>query len=273
MLDLTAASGARLPLIVRAVAYPDSEEKLIRLVMTLSDLEIPYKVVGGMTNLLVKNGEYDGVVVKTDKIKTKHEAENELTLGCGVRMASRGLGGMEGLAGIPGTVGGMVKQNAGAFGYEISDRFLSARCYLPESGKTVVFSRDDMAFSYRHSALSDSYAVLLSATFEPTVAPPKGIVKRINELREQRLRSQPIDYPSLGSVFKRHNGISAGFYIDRAGLKGASVGGAQVSRKHAGFIINRGGATSDDFLRLIELIKERGYADFSVELKEEIEII
>ena len=233
-----------------------------------------------MTNLLVKDGVYDGVIIKTDKLQTKSLAESTISVSCGAKMgtvihcmARQGLGGMEGLAGIPGTVGGMVRQNAGAFGYEVADRFVSAECYLPNVKRLVTLSRDDMCFAYRRSALTSSDAVLISATFRLSPAPPEIILARIKELGEKRRASQPLEYPSLGSTFKRYNGQSAGFYIDRSGLKGARIGGAEVSEKHAGFIINVGGATADDFLKLIDLIKSRVYSAFGIELENEIEII
>ena len=232
-----------------------------------------------MTNLLVKDGIYNGVIIKTDKLQTKSLAESTISISCGARMgplirsmARQGLGGMEGLAGIPGTVGGMVRQNAGAFGYEVADRFVSAECYLVGKKKIVTLSKEDMCFTYRSSVLSDS-TVLLSATFDLIPCPSECILDRIDDIQRKRRASQPLEYPSLGSTFKRCNGQSAGFYVDRAGLKGVRIGGAEVSEKHAGFIINIGGATADDFLKLIDLVKSRVYAVFGIELEEEIEII
>ena len=262
------------------MASPDSKEKLVALIGLLHEGQIPYKMIGGMTNLLFKSTIYKGVVIKTDKIQGKNLAEDKITISCGARMGSVirsiariGLGGMEGLAGIPGTVGGMVRQNAGAFGYEVADRFVSAECYVPRDQRYVIFSRADMRFAYRSSALADSGSVLLSATFEPLRESPELILKSIKEIDGKRRRAQPLEYPSLGSTFKRCNGRSAGFYIDRAGLKGMRIGGAEVSRKHAGFIINIGGATANDFLKLIDVVKGKVYADFGIELEEEIEVI
>jgi UDP-N-acetylmuramate dehydrogenase len=246
----------------------------------LTEHGIPFKVIGGMTNLLIKNGWYNGVVVKTDKIQAKSLAESKLTVSCGSRlsaiirsMASVGLGGMEGLSGIPGTLGGMVRQNAGAFGYEIADRFISADCYLFEQRELITLDKADMRFSYRDSVLSNGNAVLISATFDLLPMRSEEIFSKIREFAKIRRATQPIEFPSLGSVFKRHDGQSAGFYIDRAGLKGAFVGGAAVSEKHAGFIVNKGGATADDFLALIDKVKTKVHADFGIELEEEIEII
>lgn len=233
-----------------------------------------------MTNLLIKDGMYQGVVIKTDKISATSSTENVVSCSCGIKMsriirsmASLGLGGMEGLFGIPGTVGGMVKQNAGAFGYEISDRFVSAVCYYPDVGSIVTHYRNDMHFAYRSSVLSKSSAVLISATFDFVPTFQETILGKIRDFQATRREKQPLEYPSLGSVFKRHSGHSAGYYIDRSGLKGVSVGGAEISEKHAGFIINRGGATACDYLKLIDMAKEKVYADFGIELEEEIEII
>ena len=274
------ASSAKLPTFSRFVVYPESENGFINLLHLVREYEVPYFVIGGMSNLLVRNHIYDGVFIKTDKIAAKYLAEDKITLGTGVRMsgvirdmASRGLGGLEGLAGIPGTVGGMVKQNAGAFGYETSDRLKCAICYFPEDNKLLKLSGKDMCFSYRSSILSEKKAVLVSATFELTSKPADEIISEITEIREQRLKSQPVEYPSLGSVFKRYNGVGAGFYIDKAKLKGFSIGGAQVSEKHAGFIVNTGGATADDYLRVVDYVKNRVYAVWGIELEEEIEII
>lgn len=280
MYDLCAASTARLPSRARAVVYPNDEQELIEFLDLFSEYEIPHRLLGGMSNVVFKNGFYDGVIIKTDKITTKTLAENRITLGCGFKlskaihsMASLGYGGMEGLAGIPGTVGGMVKQNAGAFGYEVSDTFTEAYCYSSEQGKILRLCKSDMDFSYRHSILSDKAITLVSATFVLDRRSSDAINSQIADFREQRLRAQPVDCPSLGSVFKRHNGVGAGFYIDQAGLKGFSLGDAQISEKHAGFIVNRGHATADDFLRLVEHAKKEVYSKFGIELQEEIEII
>ena len=278
--DLAHYSSARLPSVAKAVVFPDDERKFINLISLLEDEGLTYIVAGGLSNLLVKGEIYNGVIVKTDKILTKSLAEKQITFGCGVRMggavmkmASLDLGGMEGLAGIPGTVGGMVRQNAGAFGYEISDRFIEARCYFPKEAKVRILCKNDMNFSYRHSFLADKTAILLSATFDFLPKCQSDIISQINTFRTKRYKTQPLEYPSFGSAFKRYNGTSAGYYIEKCGLKGFSVGGAEVSGKHAGFIVNKGGATADDFLKVMEHIKNRVYAVFGIELEEEIEIV
>ena len=278
--DIALLTSVRIPTTVRAVACPDSEEKLVALVDELRKNEIPFITVGRMSNILFKNGSYNGVVIRTSKIKGKTKAENRITLSCGESLANAisymsrfDMGGLEGLFAIPGSVGGMVRQNAGAYGYEIKDRFVSARCYIPNTGDTVDLTVSDMNFTYRNSTLSANGAILLSATFDFVYKRREDIIREISEYRVQRAKSQPIGIPSLGSVFKRYRGVGAGYYIDRAGLKGFAIGGARVSEKHAGFIINTGGATADEYLRLVDYVKSAVYSAFGIELEEEIEII
>ena len=263
-----------------AVAYPKNADELLNTIDSLTEYGVPYFLAGALSNVLFKSHVYNGVVVKTTKMRDKIVADGEISAFCGARisevtrlMTSLEYGGMEGLAGIPGTVGGMVKQNAGAYGYEISDLFKRAICYSPKERRLIKFSKEDMVFSYRKSALSDTDTVLISATFELVAKPKNDILRELSRLRAKRLESQPISEPSLGSVFKRYKGTGAGYYVDKCGLKGYSIGGARVSDKHAGFIVNTGNATADDYLRLIEYVKTRVYAEFAIELEEEIEII
>ncbi len=273
-------SSVKISTVARAVAYPDNEEKLIEIVKALKDADLPYVVTGRMSNVLFKCGKYNGIIIKTTKSRTNTIAESKISLSCGSslsgiirRLADKNLGGMEGLCGIPGTVGGMVKQNAGAFGYEISDRFTEAICYCPQSNEICKMSKGDMQFSYRDSILKKQSLILIRATFTLLDKTREEVLAEIDEYKAKRLLTQPTEYPSLGSTFKRHMGIGAGYYIDKAGMKGYSVGGARVSEKHAGFIINAGGATADDYLKLIDCIKQRVYAEFGIELEEEVEII
>ena len=277
---MSSISSARIHSHARAVAYPKSEEELVRLIDTLNDEEIRYLVVGGMSNVIFKADRYNGVLIKTDEITTKTVAENLFVASCGLRLGTAldfisgfDLGGIEGLYGIPGTLGGMVKQNAGAFGYEIADCFLEANCYIPDIRTVKRVTKEEMLFSYRESVLGKIKAVLINATLRLVVKGREDILAEVGEYRQKRLRSQPLQYPSLGSVFKRYDGVSAGYYIDKAGLKGYSIGGARVSEKHAGFIVNTGGASAKDYLLLVEYVKDRVYSEFSIELEEEIEII
>ncbi len=266
--------------VVRIIVFPENEESLKDIVVWLTENNMSFLIVGNISNILFKSRFYNGVVIKTSKIRTKILAEKYYELGCGncfssmARMLSeKEISGYEGLVGIPGTVGGMVYQNAGAFGYEISDIFISARIFNSATLEIKDYDRDGMNFSYRESLLKNKNLLLLSAKFSFTRRLRQDILHSVNEFRMKRQSTQPIREYSLGSTFKRVDGISAGFYIDKAGLKGFSIGGAAVSDVHAGFLINKGGASADDMLKLIEAVKERVYHSFGIELKEEIEII
>ena len=278
--DVTELSSVRIVSIARAVAYPDTPEKLVSLISELDKNGIPFVVVGRMSNVLFKDRCYDGVLIKTTEIKNKIRAEEQIEVLCGNTVtdithcaAEVDLGGFEGLFGIPGTIGGMIRQNAGAFSYEISERFINATCYLVRERSLRKFTKDEMRFAYRESVLKDKNIILLGATLSFLPKERDEIYAEIREYAKRRRDSQPIELPSLGSTFKRCNGLSAGYYIDAAGLKGYSIGGAQVSVKHAGFIVNQGGATAEDYIKLIHCIKSKVYAAFGVELEEEIEII
>ncbi len=266
--------------VAKAILFPDSLEKLISSLNILCDMQIPFVVVGRMSNVLFSDRTYNGVIVVTTKLRGYSLAENKVDVLCGecpgkmaLGIAKSNLGGFEGIVGIPGTLGGMLRSNAGAYGSEISDRFFAACIYDLKAREVHIYSKADMQFSYRTSILKDRAYVLLSAVFEPVEKSYNEIISTVSYNSEQRKRSQPTLLPSLGSVFKKCNGVSAGYYIDRLGLKGYSIGDAQISEKHAGFIINRGNATAADIISLVEFIKTRVNDAFGIELEEEIEII
>ena len=185
----------------------------------------------------------------------------------------QGLAGLEFAHGIPGTVGGAVCMNAGAYGGEMAQVVREATLLLPEEGIRTLTGAE-MAFGYRRSFLTDHPdAVVLRAEFCLTPGDPAAIRGRMKELLEERGASQPLEFPSAGSTFKRPEGYYAGTLIDQCGLKGLTVGGAQVSEKHAGFVINRGGATCADVKELIRQIQERVFAQAGVRLEPEVRII
>ncbi len=239
-----------------------------------------YRVVGHLTNMLFCGEVYEGVIVSTKNLTRKSVAEYNLTAECGCAMpalvryaASLGLGGIEPLGTIPGSVGGCVAGNAGAFGVECSDALKLANVYFPNTDEIRILSKSELCFSYRYSMLKACDAQMISATFNLKPDTETAILSRIDGIVKRRAATQPTGERSLGSVFKRVGNVGAGYYIENVGLKGYSIGGAQVSVKHAGFIVNRGGATSDDVLKLIDLIKSRVLLQFGVTLEEEIEII
>ena len=260
--------------------YPADIDKLIDVLKILNETSIPYRVLGKMSNVLFKNSVYNGVIIKTDRINALFINDETVVLECGCSfpaslkfIAEKNIGGFEGLWGIPGSVGGMLKQNAGAFGYTVSDKFLNCRVYDIYTSEIITMSKADMCFGYRTSILDDNRYVLLDSVFCGEYMPINDIYAKVREYSELRRKSQPVTRPSLGCVFKSVDGVSAGKLIDMLGLKGFSVGGAVISDKHAGFIVNSGVATANDVLDLIEYIKKRVFREFGITLIEEIEII
>ncbi|MDE6107864.1 MAG: UDP-N-acetylmuramate dehydrogenase, partial [Oscillospiraceae bacterium] len=238
--------------------------------------------LGNGSNLLVSDKGYDGFAVKLDGTYSEGEVfSNELTAG-GAMLLSRaanlalehGLTGLEWAAGIPGTVGGAVTMNAGAYGGEIC-QVLHQVCALGRDGGSHVVSNRDCDFAYRHSAFSDGQRLILEAVFLLEPGDPVAIKAKMAELAAQRKEKQPLEYPSAGSTFKRPPAVDgkpvyAAALIDQCGCKGLTVGGAQVSEKHAGFIVNKGGATCADILNLVEEVRKRVLDQTGVTLELEV---
>ena len=234
--------------------------------------------MGNGSDLLVSDAGYDGFIVKSalDGIARKG---NTLTAGSAVSLArlavfacDAGLAGSEFAHGIPGTVGGGVTMNAGAYGGELA-QVLSDITFLDSAGERVVRPASACELTYRHSAFSDGKRLILSASVDLQPGDPTEIRARMNELMERRKDKQPLEWPSGGSTFKRPEGHFAAALIEQCGLKGASVGGAQVSEKHAGFLINRGGATCADMLALIERVRRAVLERTGVELELEVKLL
>ena len=260
--------------------FPDSEGELVSLIRTASRLGVKPLVIGKGTNLLVRDGELSMPVIQTAGLShVTVFGDGEMECACGAVLAAAataalkaGLSGLEFAHGIPGSVGGAVLMNAGAYGGEMKDVVTSVRAICPD-GETREFSREDCDFSYRHSRFSDSECVILSAKMKLCAGDVNEIKARMEELSRRRRDSQPLNMPSAGSTFKRPVGGYAAALIDEAGLKGFSIGGAQVSEKHAGFVVNKGGATFDDVCRLIEHIQKTVYEASGIELEPEVKII
>ena len=238
-------------------------------------------LMGNGTNLLVTDAPLHRIVLRmgeefsrVDPVSgTALRAESGATLS---RLASfaaaRGLAGLEFAHGIPGTLGGAASMNAGAYGGEMKDIVVTTQ-YLDESLEVREVHGAAHDFGYRHSRFSDTGAVILASTLRLTPGDPAAIRARMAELSEKRRASQPLELPSAGSTFKRPVGGYAAALIEQAGLKGYTVGGAQVSEKHAGFVVNRGGATFDDVLRLIDHIRAEVLRTSGIELETEVKII
>lgn len=262
------------------VLLPASAEELAALCALLREKgEAPF-LMGNGTNLLLPDEGLDRVVVKTCPGAGAVAVEgNVVTAEAGATLArtaaaaqAAGLTGLEFAHGIPGSVGGGVIMNAGAYGGELGDVVFETE-YLDKDLKLRVLCGEEHGFSYRHSVFSETPGVVLRARFRLTPGDPAVIAARMRELSEKRRANQPLDLPSAGSTFKRPAGGFAAALIDGAGLKGFSVGGAQVSEKHAGFVVNAGGATCADVLRLMEHIQSVVLARSGIELEPEVRVI
>ena len=261
------------------LARPSSEGELISVLRLCRAEEIPCRILGGGTNILAPDEGIPGVVVSVRGLdRIRPVSDTELEAGCGVSLArlanyaqKRGLTGLEFAHGIPGTVGGGMYMNAGAYGGEMVQVAVSARFLRPD-GEIETFRGEDMGLSYRHSAFMEREGVILSARFRLTPGDPEAILARMKELSEKRRASQPLDLPSAGSAFKRPVGGYAAALIQNAGLKGFRVGGAAVSEKHSGFVVNLGGATAADVLELLDQVRARVLADSGIALEPEIRL-
>ena len=259
---------------------PDNPDALSFILSYLTSAKIPYRVVGNLTNCLVDDGGYAGVFIRTTRLRDVRveghvvEAEAGATLARVSQVAMEAeLGGFESLSGIPGSVGGALAMNAGAYGRSISDVLVSAVVYDVQKGSFQEMTGQALHFAYRSSDIDDHRFVAVSARFGLTPRPRGEIAMEIRQLTEQRRATQPLEFPSAGSVFKRPPNDYAGRLIEAAGLKGMRIGDAEVSVKHAGFIVNRGHATAKDVRALISLVQERVREESDVLLSPEIEII
>ena len=264
----------------RLFVQPTDRAQLCRAVALCKAQGVRYYLLGNGSNILFADEGYNGAVLDVSSMQDAVEVHGtQLTAGAGVRLSAlcktaleHGLTGLEFAYGIPGTVGGAVYMNAGAYGGEMKDVVVSTR-YLDGELRLCEAHGSAHDFGYRHSAFSDTDCVLLGSTLALTPGNPADIQARMRDLSERRRSRQPLDLPSAGSTFKRPVGGYAAALIDQAGLKGYTVGGAQVSEKHAGFVVNRGGATFDDVLRLMDDVRSAVLRTSGVELEPEVKII
>ena len=276
--QLSVVSSFRVGGVADAVAYPDSEEKLIRTICLAEKLGIPYRVLGNTSNILFSDNGFRGVIIVTKKISYIDFDMNTVKCGCGAmlpvlseRSAKAARSGFEFACGIPGTVGGAVFMNAGAHGGAMSDVLVSSRAYDIATHKIIVFDRDSHEFAYRHSAyMKNQNLICLSASFALIPDNEATIRGKMQENMKKRRDTQPLDYPSAGSFFKRPEGYFAAKLIDDCGLKGLRVGGACVSEKHAGFIVNLGSATAQDILTLSDMVATKVKERTGVNLEREV---
>lgn len=262
------------------MALPGNMEQVQASVKTARELDVEPFFLGNGSNLLAADEGYPGFVVKLagdfDKIR---ETGRGLEAGAAVLLSrlsraalERGLTGLEFAGGIPGSVGGAITMNAGAYGGEMA-QVLEEVAFLDEEGELRTLPAEECGLNYRRSVFSDRKCLILKARFRLEQGDPAAIKARMDELAAKRREKQPLEYPSAGSMFKRPEGHFAAALIDQCGLKGLTVGGAQVSEKHAGFVVNRGGAVCADVLELVRQVKEVVLRETGVELEMEVKVL
>ena len=243
-------------------AMPKNADELIYILKSASSLSVRYFILGHGSNLLFDDDGYRGVVISSEAMNSVKIEDSKMTAECGALLTScavmakdASLSGMECLYGIPGSIGGAVFMNAGAYGSEMRDIVTSVTFLDTESMEIVSISGNECEFGYRESVFTKNKGIVLSVTLDLKSDSIEDISARMTDYKHRRLDKQPLEYPSAGSTFKRYPGRYTAQMIDEAGLKGYTVGGAQVSEKHAGFVINKGNATSKDVCDLICHIK------------------
>ena len=258
-------------------------EKELKQVLKLSKQNnIPLQLVGNGTNLLVTDKGIRGIVIKLNMQNYKIERTKDYALiivEAGFPLCKLAnialkeeLGSLEFLSGIPGTIGGAIRMNAGAYGKEMKDLVVKTK-YLDENGKIQKINLEDHNFSYRSSRFSNENSIILETTLKVPYDTKENIQKKITEYSKSRKENQPLEYPSAGSTFKRKEGIITAKLIDECGLKGYSIGDAEVTSKHAGFIVNKGNATAKDILDLIDYVKKVVYDKTQEKIELEVLVI
>lgn len=258
---------------------PETAEAAAFLMKTLKEEKFPFYVKGNGSNLIVHDEGYDGAIIEMMKMHQIAVDGDTVSAQCGAMLkdvseaaAAASLTGLEFASGIPGSLGGAITMNAGAYGGEMKD-VVREVLLLDADGNQITLRGEEMNFSYRRSLCSDGNFFVLGAVFALQKGDAASIREKIDDLSEQRREKQPLDYPSCGSTFKRPEGYFAGKLITDAGLKGYCHGGAAVSDKHAGFIINKDHATAAEILELIEYVQKEVLRQFGVELQCEVKII
>ena len=261
------------------LVQPD-ETALAAILALCRQYHVPYSFIGNGSNLLVGDKGIRGVVIEMTEPMGNIEVQGtRITAQAGAMLskiantaASNGLGGMEFAAGIPGSVGGAVVMNAGAYGGEMKD-IIEKVYVLDENGAQLELDRDALDLGYRHSCIPDKKYIVTKVVLELMPRDEAEIRSKMKELNEKRAEKQPLQYPSAGSTFKRPEGYFAGKLIMDAGLRGYQVGGAQVSEKHCGFVINKGDATAADICQLMQDVADKVQAQFGVVLEPEVKMI
>lgn len=261
------------------LVLPNRYEQVAETVKYAKHNNIPFTVLGNGSNLIIRDGGIRGIVMLLTELNQITCENNEIVAQCGAtiidvsrRALQESLTGLEFACGIPGTVGGAVYMNAGAYGGEIKD-VLDHVIVVDENGELQKVEAKDLDLSYRTSNIPEKGYIVLEATFKLQEGEQEQIKVKMDDLTFQRESKQPLEYPSCGSVFKRPPGYYAGKLIQDSNLQGVSIGDAEVSKKHAGFIINKGNATASDYIALIEHVQKTVKENFGVELEREVRII
>lgn len=259
---------------------PRTEDEIRLVFKFVNDNNLPFFVKGNGSNILVKDGGFRGVVIEiADNFSDFKIEGNKITVETGALLSvigkaamEKSLTGFEFASGIPGSLGGALAMNAGAYGGEMKNIVKSVRL-MDVDGNIIECSNEEMNFGYRHSKLTDEKMIAISAVIELESGDFDEIKSKMDDLAHQRRSKQPLEYPSAGSTFKRPEGYFAGKLIQDSELKGVGIGGAMVSEKHSGFIINSSNASAKDIIELINHVKETVYNKFGVQLEEEVKII
>lgn len=261
---------------------PSTEDEIISILKFSKENDIPVFIVGNGSNILVRDGGIRGITIKPnlqDISIFENDDDVDIIVGAGYPVAKlsrivsqKEIAGLEFLSGIPGTIGGAVKMNAGAYGSEMKDCVVETK-YMDYDGNIYIINAEEHEFGYRRSIFSKKEVIILETKLKLNYGEKEIIDNKINEITEQRKQKQPITMPSAGSVFKRGDGFVTARLIDECGLKGFSIGGAEVSTMHAGFIVNKGNATANDVIDLIEYVKNKVKEKYNVDLELEVLIV
>ena len=263
---------------VKLVIYPNSVEELKKILDIIKSNNISFKIFGNGSNILASDKDYDGVIIKLTKLNNLEIIGDLVHVEAGYHLAklanylcNEGISGLEFACGIPGTIGGAVYMNAGAYLSDMSDIVVSIDV-LDYNGNIITLKNEDLGFSYRKSNLSDNEFICLSVILKTEKKDRLEIIDLIDDRKMRRVESQPLEYPSAGSVFRNPDGMYAGKLIEELGLKGFDYGGATISEKHANFIINQKNATSSDIKFLMDLAHEKVFDTYNVDLHREQEL-
>ncbi len=260
--------------------FPGSEESFLISVDFFTQEAYPYKILGRGSNILASDSGYGGAVIRTDRLNSLSFSDREICAGCGLALprlcysaSCRGISGFSHLFGIPGSLGGAIYMNAGAYGETIGQRVVFVRAYSPKTRKIISLPADECGFSYRKSLFQSEKNLILGAILTGGAGDAPALKASCRETMTRRRASQPLGFPSAGSIFLRPEKGYAGAMIEGAGLCGLSVGGATVSSRHAGFIVNAGGATATEVKELIRIVRKAVYEKYGVLLETEIEML